>query len=71
MASPRDHVSPLRLDAVLQGGHAPLSDFVGSCRVQLHSLAREELNGRQGGFTLKTQHPDVLEALRRDVEVTM
>ena len=40
--------TPLQLDAVLEGGHAPLDRFVGSCRVELHSLQRSELNGRCG-----------------------
>ena len=40
--------TPLQLHAILQGGHAPLSRFIGTCRVQLHSLLRNELNGRCG-----------------------
>ena len=43
-----DNTAPLQLHRVLQDGHAPLSRFVGSCRIQLHSLQRTELNGRQG-----------------------
>ena len=34
--------TPLQLHAILQGGHAPLSRFIGTCRVQLHSLLRNE-----------------------------
>jgi hypothetical protein len=43
-----EKAAPLELHRVLQGGHAPLSRFVGSCRIELHSLQRTELNGRQG-----------------------
>ena len=46
--APAPEPPPLELHRVLEGGHAPLSRFVGS-RVELHSLqARKELNGRQG-----------------------
>ena len=45
---PQAKPAPLQLHTVLQGGHAPLSRFVDACRVELHSLQRKELNGRQG-----------------------
>jgi hypothetical protein len=45
---PNPPQAPLPLDEILDAGLAPLSRFVGSCRVELHSLQRAELNGRRG-----------------------
>ena len=42
---PETEPTPLQLHTILQGGHALLSRFVGSCQVELHSLLRSELNG--------------------------
>lgn len=45
---PEPEPAPLQLDKVLESGQTLLDRFVGSCRVELHSLQRSELNGRCG-----------------------
>ena len=65
-ATPR---ASLPLDAILDGGHAPLSRFVGSCRVELHSLQRTELNGRCGEILPLPPPPNERVPVRLDGDV--
>lgn len=56
---PKPTRAPLPLHEILDGGLAPLGRFVGSCRVELHSLQRAELNGQRGEILPLSLAPNV------------